>query len=194
MLQCFQLSTSRPRPRPCFHHPRLKPGLIHARILTVTARSQLRPRPPPPADLCSHGARASTRVICARILLVQSRDRAQASRRKLLPCANRKRLALDLTVTAAGRAQRHWRVNSDTRDRTNRLPEHCRATRKTPAKSRRDGMLVVLPATIYTCNGVWYNQPSSTERFRYVLLLARIMRRCRSLRLFHRVSSRCDLC
>jgi hypothetical protein len=45
-------------------------------------------------------------------------------------------------------------------------------------------MLVVLPATIYTCNGVWYNQPSSTERFRYVLLPARIMRRRRPLRLF----------
>lgn len=38
-------------------------------------------------------------------------------------------------------------------------------------------MLVTLPATTYTCNGVWYNQPSSTERFWYVLLLASLMRR-----------------
>jgi hypothetical protein len=129
--------------------------------------------PPSTADhrrpqLSSQGARASTRVICARI--VQTSSRASASTPAQTFALRKSQTPPTLKATAAGRAQRHRRVNSDTRDRTNRLPEHCRATRKTPAKSRRDGMLVVLPATIYTCNGVWYHQPSSTERFRYVLL------------------------
>ena len=146
----------------------------------------IRTAPPPNASPppCAHLQLSSTRV---------RRRRQQREAQTVCVCP-RASSYLTLAATAPGRVQRHWRVNSDTRDRTNRLPEHCRATRKTPAKSRRDGMLVVLPATIYTCNGVWYNQPSSTERFRYVLLPARIMRRRRPLRLFRRVSSYCDFC
>lgn len=187
---CFQPLTSNFTKRPCFHHPdsnpassaRAYPPEQHDRIVAAHRRPQL----------SSQGARASTRVICARI--VQTSSRASASTPAQTFALRKSQTPPTLKATAAGRAQRHRRVNSDTRDRTNRLPEHCRATRKTPAKSRRDGMLVVLPATIYTCNGVWYHQPSSTERFRYVLLPARIMRRRRPLRLFRRVSSYCDSC
>lgn len=81
-----------------------------------------------------------------------------------------------LAATAPGRVQRHWRVN-----RRHKGPQKT-ATRRllcdvqNPVKARRDGMLVASSATIYTCNGFWYNQPSSTERFRYVLLPARCMR------------------
>ena len=62
-----------------------------------------------------------------------------------------------------------------------------------PVQARRDGMLVASSATIYTCNGFWYNQPSSTERIRYVLLLACCMRRSCQRRVFARVSAHCDI-
>jgi hypothetical protein len=169
---------TRPHPRAHIH--------LSSTIASPSSTAARRPQ------LSSPAARASTRVICARI--VQTSSRASASTPAQTFALRKPQAPPTLKATAAGRAQRHRRVNSDTRDRTNRLPEHCRATRKTPVKSRRDGMLVVLPATIYTCNGVWYNQPSSTERFRYVPLPARIMRRRRPLRRFRRVSSYCDSC
>jgi hypothetical protein len=72
----FNLSPRTSRPRPCFHtRPRRQPGLIRARISALTARSH-RPCLPSPVDFSSSpGARASTRVICARIVQTSSRER-----------------------------------------------------------------------------------------------------------------------
>jgi hypothetical protein len=72
----FNLSPRTSRPRPCFHtRPRRQPGLIRARISALTARSH-RPCLPSPVDFSSSpGARASIRVICARIVQTSSRER-----------------------------------------------------------------------------------------------------------------------
>jgi hypothetical protein len=178
---------------PCFA-TRLTPhGLIRACVYHTapSARSQrlrstVRPpdSTPPP---CAHPP-----VVLARAPLKPA-SRAQTLQRPACACPRAYR-KLALAATAAGRVQRHWRVN-----RRHKGPQKT-ATRwllcdfDNPVKARRDGMLVVSSATIYTCNGFWYNQPSSTERFRYVLLPARCKRRSRQLRVVNRVYTSCDLC
>jgi hypothetical protein len=165
---------------PCFA-TRLTPhGLIRACVYHTapSARSQrlrstVRPpdSTPPP---CAHPP-----VVLARAPLKPA-SRAQTLQRPACACPRAYR-KLALAATAAGRVQRHWRVN-----RRHKGPQKT-ATRwllcdfDNPVKARRDGMLVVSSATIYTCNGFWYNQPSSTERFRYVLLPARCKRRSHQL-------------
>jgi hypothetical protein len=165
---------------PCFA-TRLTPlGLVRACIYHTapSARSQrpLRtaPRPPSTPTPCAHPA-----VVLARAP-PKPASRAQTLHLPACACPRAYR-KLALAATAAGRVQRHWRVN-----RRHKGPQKT-ATRwllcdfDNPVKARRDGMLVVSSATIYTCNGFWYNQPSSTERFRYVLLPARCKRRSHQL-------------
>lgn len=122
-LHARALASTRPK-TPTRPHPRAHPhrhSTIAPLTSTVARRPQLRSR-----------ARASTRAICARIVQTSSRASASVPAQAFTLRISQAPRHTPLTATAAGRAQRHTRVISDTRDRTIRLPEHYCATLQDP--------------------------------------------------------------
>lgn len=164
---CFSTRlTTRPHPRP--HIPRSARSQSPLRTVTPPTSS-----PPPRAHPLIHPAAV---VVLSRARPTARNASAYAPPPPACACPRAYRKTA-LAATAPGRVQRHWRVNRRHKGPQKTATRRLLCDLQNPVKARRDGMLVASSATIYTCNGFWYNQPSCTERFRCVLLPARCMRR-----------------